>query len=54
MLNLKKLIIEVLHKGKFRYLVSKQSYPLFKTKLTAKTVDEDHAGCQRWISRKEI
>ena len=23
-------------------------------KLTAKTVDEDPAGCQRWISRKEI
>ena len=23
-------------------------------KLTAKTVDEDPAGCKRWISRKEI
>ena len=23
-------------------------------KLTAKTVDEDPTGCQRWISRKEI
>ena len=23
-------------------------------KLTAITVDEDPAGCQRWISRKEI
>ena len=23
-------------------------------KLTAKTVDEVPAGCQRWISRKEI
>jgi len=23
-------------------------------KLTAKTVDEDPADCQRWISRKEI
>ena len=22
--------------------------------LTAKTVDEDPAGCERWISRKEI
>ena len=23
-------------------------------KLLAKTVDDDPAGCQRWISRKEI
>ena len=22
--------------------------------LTAKTVDEDPAGCERWISRKEL
>ena len=25
-----------------------------KNELTAKIVDEDPAGCQRWISRKEI
>ena len=25
-----------------------------RTKLTAKTVDEDPASCKRWISRKEI
>lgn len=25
-----------------------------KTELTANIVDEDPAGCQRWISRKEI
>ena len=25
-----------------------------RIKLTAKTVDEDPAGCKRWISREEI
>ena len=27
-------------------------YPSMIKKLTAKTMDEDHAGCQCWISRK--
>ena len=32
------------------------TYPVFfkGIKLTAKTVDEDPAGCKRWISRKEM
>ena len=32
------------------------TYPFFfkGIKLTAKTVDEDPAGCKRWISRKEM
>lgn len=29
-------------------------YPSVIKRLTAKPMDEDHAGCQCWISRKEI
>ena len=37
-----------------REAATSHTKPLLIKKLTAKTVDEDPAGCQRWISTKEI